>query len=72
MAGGRSAGSPRGAPPSAQAAIVSISCGLSEMSSLKFRMPMFFSMNHGGIRSGSLSGRDVLSLMARAHGRTSS
>ena len=39
---------------------------------MKLWTPMFFSMNHGGIRSGSLSGREVLSRMARAHGRTSS
>ena len=51
--------------------MVATSSGLSEMSSLKFWTPMFFSMNHGGIRSGSLSGRVILSLMLRAHGRTS-
>src|SRR5215831_733071 len=33
-------------------------------------MPMFFSMNHGGIAP-CLSRREVRSFMARAHGRTS-
>ena len=72
MVGGMSAGLPRGAPASTQSAISATSSRLSEMSFLKRWMPMFFSMNQGGIRSGSLSGREVLSLMARAHGRTSS
>ena len=72
MAGGMSAGLPRGAPASTQSAIRAISSLLSEMSFLKRWMPTFFSMNQGGIRSGSLSGREVLSLIARAQGRTSS
>ena len=69
---GMSAGSPRSAPPSTHAAMVATSAGLSDGSSLNFWIPTFFSMNQGGIRSGSSSGRDTLSRMARAQGRTSS
>ena len=69
---GISAGSPRGAPLSTQARMRATSSRDRDMSSLNFWMPTFFSMNHGGMRSGSSSGRDVLSLIARAHGRTSS
>ena len=65
--GGMSAGSPRRAPPSTQAAIVAISASLSDGSSLNAWMPMFLSMNQGGISRAS-----VRLLMARAHGRTSS
>ena len=64
---GRSAGSPRGAPLSTQAPIVSISSSLSDESSLKCWIPMFFSMNQGGISRSS-----VRSLIALAQGRTSS
>ena len=69
---GMSAGSPRFAPLSTQAAMVATSSGVSDRSSLNFWIPTFFSMNQGGIRSGSSSGREVLFLMARAHGRASS
>ena len=62
---GRSAGSPRGAPASTHCAIVSISCSVSRASSLK--VPKFGSGNQGGILRVT-----TLSLMARAHGRTSS
>ena len=65
-AGGRSAGLPCGAPASTQAPIVSISRSLSDGSSLKCWMPMFLSMNQGGIS------RAVVRLrIDRAHGRTS-
>ena len=59
--------SPRGAPASAQAPNAAISSSLSERSSLKCWMPMFFSMNHGGI-----SRRAVLFFIERAQGRASS
>ena len=49
-----------------------ISLSLNVGSSLNFWMPTFFSMNQGGIRSGSSAGRDVLFLIARAQGRASS
>lgn len=64
--GGRSAGFPRGAPASTQAAMVSISASLSEGSSLKCWMPMFLSMNHGGISRAAVRLR-----IDRAQGRTS-
>ena len=66
-----SAGLPRGAPPSAHLAIFAISSSLSDGSSLYCWMPMFFSMNHGGIAFGLLR-RLVRSFMDRAHGRASS
>ena len=62
-----SAGLPCGAPLSTQLAIFAISSSLSEESSLNFWMPMFLSMNQGGISRAA-----VLRLIARAHGRTSS
>ena len=68
---GMSAGSPCGAPLSAQRAIVATSSSLSDQSSLNRWMPMFFSMYHGGITPG-LSRSPVRYLMARAQGRTSS
>ena len=64
--GGRSAGSPWGAPASTQAPMVAISASLSDGSSLKRWMPMFLSTNHGGISRAA-----VRALMARAQGRTS-
>ena len=69
--GGRSAGSPSGAPLSTQVAIRRISASDSDGSSLKAWMPMFFSTNQGGMTPG-LSRRPVRFLMARAQGRTSS
>ena len=68
--GGRSAGSPRGAPLSAHRAMRAISSSLSDGSSLNRWMPMSFSMYHGGITPG-VSRSPVRSLMARAQGRTS-
>ena len=68
---GMSAGSPCGAPLSAQRAIVATSSSLSDQSSLNRWIPMFFSMYHGGMTPG-LSRSPVRYLMARAHGRTSS
>src|SRR5262245_60346483 len=66
-AGGMSAGLPIGAPLSTQRAIFPISSSLSDVSSLNFWMPMFRSMNHGGI-----SRTEVFRLIDRAHGRASS
>ena len=68
--GGMSAGSPRGAPPSAHAAIVAISASLNDGSFLNCWMPMSFSTYQGGMAPG-LSRRPVRYLMARAQGRTS-
>ena len=65
--GGMSAGLPRGAPASAQAPMVAISSSVSEMSSLKYWTPIFFSMNQGGI-----SRRAVFCFIARAQGRAPS
>jgi hypothetical protein len=49
LAGGASAGLPRGAPLSVHFAMAATSLALSDGSSLYFWMPMFFSMYHGGI-----------------------
>src|SRR5881396_306584 len=65
--GGRSAGLPLMVPPSTHAAIVAISASLSEISSLNFWMPTFFSMCHGGI-----SRATTRRLIDRAQGRASS
>src|SRR3989442_13010997 len=46
--GGMSAGVPRGAPPSAHFAIFATSSSLRDGASLKFWVPIFFSMNQGG------------------------
>ena len=62
-----SPGFPRGAPASTHAAIVAISASFKDGSSLNFWMPMFFSMNHGGISCFA-----VRVLMLLAHGRTCS
>ena len=62
-----SAGLPRGAPLSTQAAIFAISSSESDGSSLNSWMPMVLSTCHGGI-----SRLLVRVLMARAHGRTCS
>ena len=67
MGGGRSAGLPRGAPTSTQAAIVAICSSVSEMSFANAWMPTVLSMCHGGI-----SRATTLRRMARAQGRTSS
>src|SRR5215213_7443144 len=64
---GMSAGLPRGAPASTQAAILAICSSLSDGSSLKSWMPMVLSTCHGGI-----SRLVVRVLIARAHGRTCS
>ena len=69
--GGRSFGSPSGAPLSAQAAIFAISSSLNDGSFLNRWMPMSFSMNHGGITP-IVSRRPVRYFIARAQGRTSS
>ena len=66
-----SAGSPCGAPLSAQRAMVAISSLLSDQSSLNFWIPMFRSMYQGGMTPG-LSRSPVRYLMARAQGLTSS
>ena len=65
-----SAGLPRGAPASTQLATFPTSSSVREMSFLYFWMPMFFSMNQGGMTSG-LSRSPVLYLMAFAHGLVS-
>src|SRR5215469_5961447 len=69
--GGISAGLPRGAPAFTHLPIFSISSSLKEGSFLNFWMPMSFSTNHGGITP-AWGPRLVRSLIARAHGRTSS
>src|SRR5262249_43110791 len=61
-----SAGFPWGAPLSAHLAILPISSSLNEMSSLNFLIPIFLSMNHGGI-----SPAEVARFIARAQGRAS-
>src|SRR5689334_905879 len=71
LAGGMSAGLPRGAPLSAHFAILAISSSLSEISPLYFWMPMFFSINHGGMTP-ACGPTEVRAFIARAHGRTSS
>src|SRR5581483_12259747 len=72
-AGGASFGSPSGAPESAHFAIFAMSSSDSEMSSLNFWMPMFFSMNHGGItpRCPYESRSDTRRFISRAYGRAS-
>ena len=69
--GGRSAGSPSGAPLSTHFAIRAISASLSDGSPLNDWMPTSYSMYPGGITPG-LSRSAVRFLMARAQGRTSS
>ena len=69
--GGMSAGSPRGAPLSAHAAIFAISSSLNDGSFLNCWMPMSFSTYQGGMAPG-LSRSAVRCLMDRAQGRTSS
>src|SRR5262245_4075010 len=69
--GGMSAGLPRGAPLSAHFAILAISSSLREGSFLNFWIPMFFSMNHGGIAP-RLVPSPVRVFMARAYGLASS
>ena len=64
--GGRSAGLPRGAPASTQLPISAISSAVSDGSSLNAWIPMFLSMNQGGISRASVRWR-----MERAQGRTS-
>ena len=64
--GGRSAGSPGGAPASTQRTMVSISASLSEASLRNCWMPTVLSRNHGGISRAATRAR-----MARAQGRDS-
>src|SRR5689334_23012054 len=66
LAGGRSFGSPCGAPASTQRTIVSICSSLSDMSFLNFCTPTVLSMCHGGIWRVA-----TRSLIERAHGRAS-
>jgi hypothetical protein len=72
--GGKSAGLPSGAPLSAQAANSAISSSLRDGSSLNCWMPMFFSMNHGGIAPRPYCDRAsaVRCFIARAYGRACS
>ena len=65
--GGMSAGFPRGAPTSTQAAIVAISAFFSDRSCLKLWMPTVLSIVHGGI-----SRLTTFVLIDRAQGRASS
>src|SRR5207247_9165700 len=65
--GGRSAGSPCGAPASTHLTMVAISASLSERSFLYCRMPTVLSRCHGGISRLATRWR-----IERAHGRTSS
>ncbi len=65
VAGGMSAGLPRGAPLSTHFAIFAISASLSDGSCLNRWMPMFFSTYHGGMTP-ACGPMPVRCLMARA------